>query len=373
MSLMLRRSLSTCMRLYQSGGKPVNRFQSQYGNKSAPSTSSTSRNTKNSQQGRNNRPPPNGQQGRNNRSSPNGQQGRNSKPSPNGKRNQQRDQIRVIDPRKFEFKEGSETAKSAITSLISKIHLQSPDFIVEQVTKSGLRKVHLSQIFTNLNLSNEGIQVIERNDEELPLIKVVPVQEMNSWYTDLLTKVKLMELLKLGSAKTMKTLEIKLKQEQKKSTTKELLLKWNISLNDLKNQKKLEIEKIVKNGKQKVFLINIVYGKTQPGRSISSIYNDPEDLEIEMKKREMLKNILEEEILNSLDCKWTVEGDLETKLNYHVTLKQTQQSTDSTVQTQTPQQKKEKKIKQLHEQQVKPKPKASDEDLDNLYLFKIED
>ena len=68
---------------------------------------------------------------------------------------------------------------------------------------------------------------------------------MNSWYNDLLAKSKQIELLEIGSVKTLKTLEIKLKQEQKKSATKEFQLKWSISINDLKI-KKLEIQKLFK-------------------------------------------------------------------------------------------------------------------------------
>ena len=170
----------------------------------------------------------------------------------------------------------------------------------------------------------------------------------------------------------MKTLEIKLKQEQKKSTTKEFQLKWNISINDLKNQKKLEIQKVIQNSKsQKSFLINVVYNKSNPGRLIDTIFKDEEDLEIEFKKRELLKKILEEEILNDLDCKWSVEGDLKTKLVYQVTPKQIQQETNKSVDKEE-QPKKEKKKKQLHTQ-AKPKSKTSEEDLDDLYLFKIED
>ena len=353
MSLIFRRNLSTCMKLFQSTGKPINRFQTLYGNKSSPKSQGNQKRTKRMINGNKNHHHHHQQQ-------------------------QQRSE-RIIDPRKFEFKEGSETSKSAISSLISKIYYQSSNFMVEQVGESGLIKIHLSKILENLNLSKQGIQLIDRpksDDDEggrlLPLIKIVPIQEMNSWYNDLLAKSKQIELLEIGSVKTLKTLEIKLKQEQKKSATKEFQLKWSISINDLKNQKKLEIQKIIQNSKtQKSFLINVVYNKSNPGRLIDTIFKDEEDLEIEFKKRELLKKILEEEILNDLDCKWSVEGDLKTKLVYQVTPKQIQQETNKSVDKEE-QPKKEKKKKQLHTQ-AKPKSKTSEEDLDDLYLFKIED
>ena len=79
------------------------------------------------------------------------------------------------------------------------------------------------------------------SDEDLPLIKIITVRDMINQYSTYLNNLKQLELIKLGSSKTLKTLDIKLKLEQK-STTKEILMKWSINNNDFKLQKLMKLK-----------------------------------------------------------------------------------------------------------------------------------
>lgn len=234
---------------------------------------------------------------------------------------------------------GSESAQNALKSILARIHqLQPLNQQVQYVSPTqGLITCSIQQVLADLDLSTQGLQLIERevvtntnppagtssSPSVIPLIKKIKIQEMLKAYNDELAEAKELELLTMGSKKTIKALDNKLRAKQKKSSEKQIMIKWSISSNDLTNQKQVEIENRLKKEKTKI-VIYLIHNKKSPNLKITDIYRannaDPdvnEMMEIELKKRHKVKDTLED-ILNSLECKWTKEGDVESKVAYSI-------------------------------------------------------
>ncbi|CAX43042.1 uncharacterized protein yjl131c homologue, putative [Candida dubliniensis CD36] len=402
--IILKRDFSQCIRVFESGIKSSttttsNRFQAQYGNKN---NDNTKRNTNNGNRFHNKY---------NNES-------RRSYPKTKYQQQyQQRKQPYIIDPRKIKFNNGTESARNAIEEIINRIYKLQKNYQIQLITNSGLKNYHLSEILQNLDLSINGLQLIDKSTSttttttttttnnggnELPLIKIITVREMINQYSTYLNNLKQLELIKLGSLKTLKTLDIKLKLEQKKSTTKEILIKWSINNNDFKLQKTNEIKKLIGNGNGgKNFLINMVYNKRNINKSIDTIYKyqckgdeieEKNLIEIELQRRQLLINNLQS-LLTELNCKWIIEGDINTKMTFNVTPSISQSTTTTTTQEQEQEdyndieekklnrtERKKRKSQQQQQQQQQQQSKTNttkkdedEEDLDALYSFKIED
>ena len=258
----------------------------------------------------------------------------------------------------------------------------------------GLITCSIQQVLADLDLSTQGLQLIERevvtntnppagtssSPSVIPLIKKIKIQEMLKAYNDELAEAKELELLTMGSKKTIKALDNKLRAKQKKSSEKQIMIKWSISSNDLTNQKQVEIENRLKKEKTKI-VIYLIHNKKSPNLKITDIYRannaDPdvnEMMEIELKKRHKVKDTLED-ILNSLECKWTKEGDVESKVAYSIspiTTTTTSGASEKEKVSETQQQapkKNKPKVQKANEVPTKQK----EEDLDAFYLLKIED
>lgn len=306
---------------------------------------------------------------------------------------------------------GSESAQNALKSILSRIHhLQPLNQQVQYVSPTqGLITCSIQQVLEDLDLSTQGLQLIERevttttttsttnnnnnknnadtSPSVIPLIKKIKIQEMLKAYNDELAEAKELELLTMGSKKTIKALDNKLRAKQKKSSEKQIMIKWSISLNDLTNQKQVEIDNRLKKEKSKI-AIYLIHNKKSPNLKITDIFRNSnnsgsnesdvdEMMDIELKKRNKVKQTLEG-ILNSLECKWTMEGDVESKVVYSIT--PTASTTTAVVNEkgklvevnqQLEKNKKKQKAKSAHDKQEKSK--VDEEDLDALYLFKIED
>lgn len=301
---------------------------------------------------------------------------------------------------------GSESAQNALKSILSRIHhLQPLNQQVQYVSPTqGLITCSIQQVLEDLDLSTQGLQLIERevttttttnnntknadtSPSVIPLIKKIKIQEMLKAYNDELAEAKELELLTMGSKKTIKALDNKLRAKQKKSSEKQIMIKWSISLNDLTNQKQVEIDNRLKKEKSKI-AIYLIHNKKSPNLKITDIFRNSnnsgsnesdvdEMMDIELKKRNKVKQTLEG-ILNSLECKWTMEGDVESKVVYSIT--PTVSTTTAVVNEkgklgevnqQLEKNKKKQKAKSAHDKQEKSK--VDEEDLDALYLFKIED
>ncbi|KGU10971.1 hypothetical protein MEY_02972 [Candida albicans 19F] len=425
--IILKREFSQCIRVLGSGSKSptiANRFQAQYGNKN----NNMKRNTANNGTGNGNR-------------FHNKYNNESRRPYPKTKYQQQQQQQQqqrkpqqhqqyIIDPRKIKFDNGTESARNAIEEIINRVYQLQRNYQIQLITDSGLKKCHLSEILQKLDLSINGLQLIDKSttttatttttttntsDEDLPLIKIITVRDMINQYSTYLNNLKQLELIKLGSSKTLKTLDIKLKLEQKKSTTKEILMKWSINNNDFKLQKTNEIKKLINNngGNGKSFLINMVYNKRNTNKPIDTIFkrrsNTEEDeqelIEIELQRRQLLIENLQS-LLTELNCKWTIEGDINTKMTFNVTPKGQPTTIEPSTTTNIvdeevedynnnnndddgdcdekkmnrTERKKRKSEQQKQKQKQKQQSKtntnsntAKEEDLDALYSFKIED
>lgn len=210
--IILKRDFSQCIRVLESGSKSptiANRFQAQYGNKN----NNMKRNTANNGTGNGNR-------------FHNKYNNESRRPYPKTKyqqqQHQQQHQQYIIDPRKIKFDNGTELARNAIEEIINRVYQLQRNYQIQLITDSGLKKCHLSEILQKLDLSINGLQLIDKSttttntsDEDLPLIKIITVRDMINQYSTYLNNLKQLELIKLGSSKTLKTLDIKLKLEQK--------------------------------------------------------------------------------------------------------------------------------------------------------------
>ncbi|KAI5952536.1 AIM23 [Candida jiufengensis] len=270
---------------------------------------------------------------------------------------------------------GSESSQNALKSILTKLYNLNTNYQIQQVTDQGLSTCKIHEILKDLNLQKQGIQLIER-DDKLPLVKIIKIQEMLKSYNDELAESKELELLKIGSTKTMKILDNKLKSKQKKSSDKQFIIKWNISINDLKNQKFNELEKLLKkNGKFNLYIITNKNISFMNNPNIKDIIKDHDQLNLEIRKRELIKDKIEtylNELTESpLKCKWNlIDGDVNTRLQYGISsvVKPTeinepkpeiQEIEPIKVQKSQPRQTQQKKIEE--------------DDLDSLYSFKIED
>ncbi|KAI5950604.1 AIM23 [Candida margitis] len=309
---------------------------------------------------------------------------------------------------------GSESAQNALKSILSRIHnLQPLKQQVQYVSPTqGLITCSIQQVLEGLDLSSQGLQLIEKEVSSnnsnsnanatapssptiVPLVKRIKIQEMLKSYNDELAEAKELELLNMGSKKTIRALDNKLRAKQKKSSEKQIMIKWSININDLQNQKQLEIENRLKKEKTKI-VIYLIHNKHSPNLKIADLYRNAmkhdasddidEVLDIELKKRTRVKQTLDD-ILNSLDCKWTSEGDVESKVVYTIMPSaatvgtadgdKVKLNSNSIDQQQSPNKnKKKQKAKGSNEKQVLQKTKSKvdqEQDLDALYSFKIED
>ncbi|KAG5419249.1 AIM23 [Candida metapsilosis] len=294
---------------------------------------------------------------------------------------------------------GSESAQNALKSILARIQrLQPLDKPVQYVSPTqGLITCPIQQVLEGLDLSSQGLQLIEREATNngsstasvIPLIKRIKIQEMLKSYNDELAEAKELELLNMGSKKTIKALDNKLRAKQKKSSEKQIMIKWSISLNDLTNQKQVEIDNRLRKESGKI-VIYLIHNKKAPmNLKITDIFKNSrsgddadvaESMDIELRKRGKVKETLEN-ILNSLECKWTSEGDVESRMVYSITSTASDVSTSATAtakaseensqkSTDSHQQKKKQKAKTVTN---KSESKVDEEDLDALYSFKIED
>ena len=240
---------------------------------------------------------------------------------------------------------------------------------------------HLVDICNCLDLKQNGLILIPpKNDAEPCMVKQTTNIEMIRNYSEELAVLKEKELLEKGSVTALKALKQRQKAEKKKSAIKSLQMFWHISVGDLKNQKRSEIQSRLSKGES----FNI-YVKSKGGPAFEDLeddfkgdditksakYRDEDALSLELKKREMIYNVLQE-ILQELPCQYEVKGSVETRLLIPIT------PTD-VCKTETEIKKSELKKnaraqKQKQKQDKKQQKVIKDEsDLEALYLFKIED
>ncbi|RCK58236.1 Altered inheritance of mitochondria protein 23, mitochondrial [Candida viswanathii] len=374
MSFILRRRLSACVRLLQDGPERNNRFATLYSNKSSGSSDNQKRPTKTYSNNNNN----NNNTTATNNKNHNNHNNRSPYPPRNNAQRQgygTRRHQGPIHPSKVRLTNASDTKASAIKHIIKQVGELSPSFEVEQITDRGLVPMHLSDIIKGLDLDQDGIKLRERlGSDGVPLIQVVPVREMTAEFRKYLNTVREQELVAMGNPKMLKTMELRQKRMKKLSEYKEVEIRWGISVRDLREQKKKEIQRIFASDKKKQFYITLLHFKMpdDPWANEREKRKDPEQYALKVKRNKAVQLIVEEEILNELNCRWTVEGDPEMRLMYTVSKKDpTPEELEAEKQAAAEKEAKKKKKKQP--KQTKAKQNLSEESLDDLYLFKIED
>lgn len=324
---------------------------------------------------------------------------------------------------RFELDKATPKTKSALVSIIEKVRSLSPSYQVRYIDpeSSKLATKHLTEVVNNLDLGKSGIQLIKSpNDKELPLIKLIKLELMIKTHSDELAQETEARLIEQGSSAAMKALRQREKTERKKKAAKIVALSWNISLGDLKLQKKSEMIKKIE--KQESFIIYIDGRKANYRRAQKQLEkkNDvkeeevggEEEEEVEEEEEETLMNeAVGDSVLNSYnnnryqnidtfelkrrqfildaivlileetETKYTITGELNGMLTINCTPKVKSHNNNNNNNTKTSdvtelnkdikRQRQIQKQKQ-REEELKNK-KGSQDNLDSLYLFKIED
>lgn len=288
---------------------------------------------------------------------------------------------------KFRFDSGSEKAKDALKDLIKRVHGYGTNYQVNLVDPQSnkLKKTHLVEVANSTDLSSDGFLVVgPLSPGELPLVKVIKVQEMLKDYSNRLALAKEQELLQLGSYVAKRVINKRMQAEKKKSATKMLALSWSISVSDLMHQKKNEIMKRATNNEKFVVFVGekeSLYGArnsvekedglaSQLGTSRTKWDRMDEDqLAIEMKKREMIFGKLEE-LLVECECKYEVSGTLDARMMLNVSPKPSTAKADEKGPEVTARELKRER-KAARSKAEPPKKKVDEDDLDSLYLIKI--
>lgn len=286
---------------------------------------------------------------------------------------------------RFNFDTGSEKAKSALKDIISRVQKLGTQYKVNFVDPetNKLAAMHLVEIVNSTDFNKNGLLVIEpKSDGDLPLIRVIKVQDMMKEYSDKLAAIKEKELLELGSFAAKKALNLRMQAEKKKSALKILTLSWSISVSDLVNQKKNEIMKRVNKGEKFIIFVGeklSLYSARNSSDKEDGILKqlgtsrtkwdrmDEDELQLELKKRELVVEKLKE-LLDEAESKYEVSGVLEARMMLNVTpkVKSTAGADDKEVTG-----REMRKIKK--QAKSKEKTKIDEDDLDSLYLFRIQD
>lgn len=318
----------------------------------------------------------------------NGKNANNHSFKNNGKKHQGGSQARtrVV---KFNFDTGSEKAKMALKDIITKVKELSTSYKVNYVSPESnkLTQMHFVDLVNSTDFNKDGLLVIEPKTEgEFPLIRLIGVQDMIKEYSDKLAAIKEKELLDLGSYAAKRAMNQRMQAEKKKSTTKVLTLSWAISVSDLIHQKKNEIMKRINKGEKFIIFIgekSSLYSARKSAEKEDSILKqldtsrtkwdrmDEDELSLEMKKRELVLEKLKE-LLDEAECKYDVSGNLDARMMLNLTPKvQTAVKKDES--ELSPRELKRLKKQTSAKDKGGARSKIAEDDLDSLYLFKIED
>lgn len=288
---------------------------------------------------------------------------------------------------KFNFDTGSEKATSALKEIITKVQKLGTSYKVNFVSPESnrLTEMHLVDIVNTTDLNRHGLLVIDpKNEGELPLIRLIDVKDMVKEYSNRLAARKEKELLDLGSYAAQRAMNQRLQAEKKKNATKVLTLSWSISVSDLANQKKNEIIKRVNKGDKFIIFVgeksSLYSARNSSDKEDSILRNldtsrtkwdrmDEDELSLELKKRELLVEKLSQ-LLDESGSKYEVSGNLDARMVFNVAPKPDITGAADEVELSP---KELKRARKLVKEKEKPQAKIGDDDLDSLYLFKIED
>lgn len=311
--------------------------------------------------------------------------GKNGKNAPGNRKNagETSKKTRTV---RFLFESGTEKAKSALKSIITDVHECAPNYRVNYVDPDTrkLKKVHLVDIVNNLDLNTLGLLLVPPKDDSLPLIRTVDVSDMIRLYSDKLASMKEQELLALGSTRAQRALQKRLQTEKKKSATKVIAIAWSISTADLMNQKKKEIlNRIASSEKFSIYLgekLSLYNARKQTEKDggvvgqldspSAKLMADDEQHAIELRRRELLFDKLQE-ILHDVkfEVSGSVDGRMMVSVHPKVALKTEVKDSEEELSKES---RRRKKAEKTREQAEQAKKKPTEDDLDALYLFKID-
>lgn len=281
----------------------------------------------------------------------------------------------------FRFECPTQNSKAAVLELISRVKAcKTRNFVNFIDPEHGKpKKASLAEIINSMDFKESGLSFITDNGKDsLPIIKKVSSREMVQTYSDILAAQKEKELLEMGSAAARKAYQRRLEQERKKSSLKTILLSWSISVTDLVNQKRLEVEKRV--GKGEKFVIYLADRKRSPDISrtdLEKIGTEEEDEsapnmdDVEWHRRNMIVEKLEE-ILTEANCRFDRYGSLHRRTVFNCTPPAPKpQETPAEPAVSAKELKKQRRLEK--EKKKAEKKKEESVDVDSLYSLKIED
>ncbi|CAL9731834.1 hypothetical protein MOUN0_M06502 [Monosporozyma unispora] len=147
---------------------------------------------------------------------------------------------------------GSERARLAANQIIKEVYDLNKDGTIKMVDQetNQVQTSDIRNFIKGLNLEEEGLSIVnvEKNDVnkykvvQIPLLKRVDAKTALKRYTDLLVKEKEKELAELGLLKK------KNNSSKKDPTIKHIRITWQISEDDLNNQKANEINSLLQKG-----------------------------------------------------------------------------------------------------------------------------
>lgn len=157
-------------------------------------------------------------------------------------------------PKKYiiNWKTGSERAQLAANQIIRKVYELNKEGYIRTVNieTNEIQDSNIRHFIKELNLDEQGLSIvnierIQNNNNtiiQIPLIKIVDIKTALKKYTNQLAKEKEKELAELG------VLKKKIVSSKKSNAIKHIRITWQISKEDLNNQKANEIISLLKKG-----------------------------------------------------------------------------------------------------------------------------
>lgn len=268
---------------------------------------------------------------------------------------------------RFDLSGFTPKGKTAITSVIDKVREYSPNLRVKAVKNGKVQSQHLIDLVNELDPESQGIQLVSTGaNGNNVVVKKVKLIEMIEQYNNELARQVEEQLIEAGNTTALKAADYRVKAERKKSAAKNVSLKWTISLGDLRLQKKLEILKQV--DRAKPFQLQLSTKQTHQIVNADGELVDytPHLEQFEIKRRELILGEVEL-ILEESGTTFDRHGSIYKQVFYNCVPKEKPKVSN----------KNDKKLKQAEKQrqrqeQAKAK-KMEEEDLDSLYLFKVDD
>ncbi|CCK73601.1 Aim23p NDAI_0G06180 [Naumovozyma dairenensis CBS 421] len=221
------------------------------------------------------------------------------------------------------WKTGTDRAKEAINSVIEKIFTINSHGFVNFVNPEthNLVNINIRDLIKGLDLTKKGLSIVniekDRRNKPIPLVRFVDCKVALKTYSDIIAKKKEEELVALG---VIKKLTGAGSTDKKETTLKHIKISWQISMDDLSNQKAQEIIKLLKKG----FKVNIYIDEKKSTDSSNWLGlfdhiedpTKPSNIKISKKELNQRTSIINRlnDLLNEYSNKPLMEGSLQTRV-----------------------------------------------------------